>query len=52
MAGQLDGRGPRWEGSWMEKDLDGRAAGWKRPRWEVSWMEEDLDGRAVGWKRT
>ena len=30
MGGQLDGKGPRWEGSWMEKDVDGRAVGWKR----------------------
>ena len=30
MGGQLDGRGPRWYGSWMEKDVDGRAVGWKR----------------------
>ena len=30
MGGQLDGRGPRWEGSWMEEVLDGRAVIWER----------------------
>ena len=30
MGGQLDRRGPRWEGSWIGEDLDGSAVGWKR----------------------
>ena len=30
MGGQLDRRGPRWEGCWIGEDLNGRGPRWER----------------------